>query len=322
MKKRNVAVIRGGPSEEYEVSLRTGSSVMDALRGTEYVVTDITITRGGEWLVEGRVRTPDQALAATDVVFNALHGAYGEDGQLQRILDRLGIRYTGSGAYASAVAMNKALTKNHLRETDILLPPHMRLTKEGVNDLSRTAHTVSELFGPMYVVKPISGGSSIGTVIARNTSELASALETAFTTYDEVLVERYIQGREATIGVVEGYRGERLYKLPAIEIVPPSEAEFFAADVKYNGSTAEICPGRFTQAEKDEIARIGALVHQELGLRHYSRTDVIVADDGVYFLEVNTLPGLTATSLLPVAIGAVGGTYKEFVLHLLDQALA
>mgnify|MGYP003417974426 FL=1 len=321
MSKRRVSVIRGGPSEEYEVSLRTGSGVLDALRETDYVTQDIVVMRNGDWLVGGRVRSPEQALSTTDVVFNALHGAYGEDGQLQRYLDRLGIRYTGSGAYASAIAMNKVLTKEHLRDANILMAQHMRLTRDGVDDVARTAHMVGELFGPIYVVKPLSGGSSVGTAIAHGTAELAKVLESSFTLYDEVMVERYVTGREATVGVIEGYRGEELYNLPVIEIVPPKDSGFFAADVKYNGATEEICPGRFSQAEKREIERIGRAAHELLGLRHYSRTDVIVAEDGIYFLEVNTLPGLTPTSLIPAAIDAVGGTYKGLVLHLIDRAL-
>lgn len=322
MNKAHVAVIRGGPSEEYDVSLKTGSGVLSALIGSDYRTSDVVITRGGEWLIDGRVRTPEQALSSVDVVFNALHGTYGEDGQLQRLLDKLGVRYTGSGAYASALAMNKALTKEHLRDAEILLPQHMRLSRDGSSDIHRTSHSIGELFGPKYVVKPLAGGSSYGTLIVTGTAELAQALEATFKLYEDVLVEKYIDGREATIGVVEGYRGENLYRLPAIEIVPPPDVSFFNTEVKYNGSTQELCPGRFTREEKAEIERIGATVHQLLGLRHYSRTDVIVASDGVYFLEVNTLPGLTPTSLIPVAIDAVGGSYKEFVHHLLDRALS
>lgn len=321
MRKRNVAVIRGGPSDEYDVSLRTGSSVLDALRETDYVVTDVIITKSGEWLVGGRVKTPEQALAATDVVFNALHGTYGEDGQVQRLLDRLGVRYTGSGAYASAIAMNKALTKNHLRDSGILMAPHMRLSRAGVSDISRTVSTVADLFGPMYVIKPIAGGSSIGTMIAKNSGELALALENAFAYYDEVLVEKLVEGKEATVGVIEGYRGEALYVLPTIEIVPAADRAFFDVAAKYDGSTEEISPGRFTREETDMLLQAARVVHDTIGLRHYSRSDFIIADGVPYFLEVNTLPGLTSESLILKGLAAVGCGYREFILHVLDRAV-
>jgi D-alanine-D-alanine ligase len=320
MRRTHVAVLRGGPSEEYEVSLQTGAGVLQALRETDFVTHDIIVTKQGEWLVDGRVRTPQDALLAIDVVFNAMHGAYGEDGQLQRILERLGIPYTGSASFPSSVAMNKALTKETLRGHGIKMAPHMRVTNQGVYDRNKTAHSISELFGPTYVIKPLKGGSSIGTQVAHTTGELAAALEQGFAHYDELIVEQYIQGKEATVGVIEGYRDQPLYTLPEVEIASPYQSEIFDTNAKYTSGTEKHCPGRFTREHKDEMASIAAKAHQALGLRHYSRTDMIVADDGVYFLEINTLPGLTPTSLVPKALGAVGGTYLELILHLLNQA--
>jgi D-alanine-D-alanine ligase len=322
MKRKHIAILRGGPSEEYEVSLRTGAGVLASLRETDYVTHDIIITKDGEWLVSGRVRTPEQALTAIDGVFIALHGSYGEDGTVQRLLDRLGIPYTGSGAYASAIAMNKVLTKNHVKDLGFKLAPHIQLEKSAVYDTLISAHGIANQFGPTYVVKPLRGGSSIGTIIATGTTELADALERSFAVYDEVLVEQWIQGKEATIGVIEGYRGQDIYCLPVIEIVPPPAESFFTLEAKYSGTTEEICPARFSHAQKQAIEQVGADVHRALGLRHYSRTDVILSGDDVYFLEVNTLPGLTQESLIPNALKTVGSTYDEFILHILEQALA
>ncbi len=322
MKRTHVAVLRGGPSTEYDVSLKTGASVLNALIETDYVTHDIVITRTGEWLVGGRVRSPEQALVAVDVVFNALHGSYGEDGGVQRLLDRLCIPYTGSGSYASAIAMNKILTKDHLRNLGIALAPHMQLSRERVSDVDRSAYAVSQLFGPEFVVKPIRGGSSIGTFVARSTAELARVLEQAFAQHSEVIVEERIQGKEATVGVIEDYRDTPVYVLPVIEIAPGADVDHFSYETKYGNATSEIeiCPGRFSQTEKDSLAHASQLVHERLGLRHYSRSDFMVRDGVVYFLEVNTLPGLTETSLFPKAISAVGGNYRDFIQHVLERA--
>ena len=299
--------------------MQTGSGVIDALTAEGYDVKDIIISRKGEWLLHGFVKQPVHALLDVDAVFIALHGAYGEDGTVQRILERLHIPYTGSDAYASALAMNKSLTKDYLKKhvPSIKMAPHLKITRSGTANLAQVVHTVGELFGPEYVIKPISGGSSIGTLLATK-ADLHRAVDHAFADNEELLIEKRIIGKEATVGILEGFRDIKHYPLPPIEIVPPASASFFSHDVKYSGETEEICPGRFSRAEKDELMEIATQVHTALGLRQYSRSDFIVAEDGIYFLEVNTLPGLTAQSLFPRSMEAVGSSYKELVVHLLS----
>jgi D-alanine-D-alanine ligase len=315
-----VAVLRGGPSSEYEVSLKTGAGVIAALYDDPVCVRDVIITKGGEWMVGGFVKTPEQALSGVDVVFIALHGAYGEDGTVQRIIERLGIPYTGSQPYPSAMAMNKVLTKDFLRQHGVRMPQHLRLSRDGVADIRQTAHSIEKLFGPDYVIKPVSGGSSIDTTMASGSAALMAALYDIFERVDTVMVEERIRGKEATVGILERYRNDPHYVMPVVEIVPPATADFFSAEVKYTGVTDEICPGRFSATTRDELFATAKVVHRALGLRHYSRSDFMVANDGIYFLEVNTLPGLTEASLFPKAIEAVGGTYRELVTHLLRLA--
>jgi D-alanine-D-alanine ligase len=319
--KKRVAVLRGGPSTEYDVSLQTGAGVISALGDSSYIAKDVIITKNAEWLVEGFVKAPEQALIDVDVVFLALHGSYGEDGTVQRLLERLHIPYTGSGSYASGIAINKVATKEHIKRgaEHVRLAPHIRVTRDGVSDLRQLVHSITTLFGPEYVVKPNDGGSSINTSIV-DRLELYKAIDETLSSHESLIVEKRIQGREATVGILENFRGQRFYQLPEIEIVPPSHANFFSADVKYTGETQELCPGRFSKKEKQTLLDTALLVHQTLGLRQYSRSDFIVADDGVYFLEVNTLPGLTAESLFPKSMDAIGSSYKELVLHLLDTA--
>lgn len=299
--------------------MKTGAEVLSALQRLGLSHRDIVISRQGEWLSDGFARTPSDALFAVDVVFIALHGKYGEDGTVQRLLDQLGIRYTGSKAYPSAVAMNKILTKELLAESGIKLPAHLRVTNTGT-DFRRVVGTIESLFGPEYIVKPVGGGSSIDTHRVRGGHELIDTLKDMLSRRDEVMVEEFIPGREATVGIVEGLRGSEFYRLPVIEIVPPSSHNFFTYEVKYNGATDEICPGRFTREEKETLENAAEQVHRILGLSHYSRSDFIVGKNGVYFLETNTLPGLTTESLLPKALRAVGHGYDDFVLHLIESA--
>ncbi|MEM9336253.1 MAG: D-alanine--D-alanine ligase [Patescibacteria group bacterium] len=320
MKTTRVAVLRGGPSEEYEVSMETGKSVLAALEKLQYPTKDIMISRSGEWLIDGVARQPERALEAIDVVFIALHGNYGEDGTVQKILERHHIPFTGSRAFASGFALNKDLTKNLMRQYEIAMPKHMKLSRSGVSDPYRSATALQELLGHQVVIKPLASGSSLGVQIITEAPELPLALTNALTDYDEIIVEEYIHGKEATVGVLEGFRGAALYRLPAIEIVPPATEQFFSYNAKYSGDSDEICPGRFSEEEKHVLGEIASLVHDRLGLAQYSRSDFIIKDGRPYFLEVNTLPGLTAQSLFPKTVSAVGASYEDLIEHLITTA--
>ena len=321
MHRYRVAVVRGGPSEEYDVSMMSGLGVLNAIDREHFEPIDIVITKSGEWLYAGAIRFPEQILSHVDIVFIALHGAYGEDGRIQRLLDRYQVPYTGSKAYPSGIAINKVLTKDHLRDIGVKMPPHIVVSHDSKKNLHNMSETITDLFGPQYVIKPVSSGSSVGTMMVKNPALLPQALDDALKVYDQVLVEKRIIGKEATGGVINRFRDEELYALPPIEIIPPAHADFFDKDVKYNGTTEEVCPGNFSREEKREIERLSKAIHEHLNLSQYSRSDFMVAPDGVYFLEVNTLPGLTAESLFPKAMIAVGSTYEELINHLLWDAL-
>jgi len=319
---KRVAVLRGGPSSEYDVSLRSGAAVLDALRELDYVAKDIMITRNGEWLESGISRTPEKALETVDIVFIALHGEYGEDGQVQRIIQRLNLPFTGSNAFSSAIAYNKELTKETLREHGIQMAKHRRVTKQALQNLQAEAQSIVSELGPELFIKPIGGGSSVDARYIPHAEALVEALRDLLEQYDALLVEEFIRGREATVGVLQQFRGEELYVLPAIEIVPPGGSPFFSYEVKYNGTTEEICPGRFSYHEKVKLAETAAQVHKTLLCDHYSRCDFIVRNGEPYFLEINTLPGLTSESLFPKAAAAVGLDFKDLVKHLIETSKA
>ena len=320
MLKTRVAVVRGGPSSEYEISMTTGAGVLSALRELGYHTTDIVVTKSGDWMIEGRTKLPEHALLTTDVAFVAMHGAYGEDGTIQRIFERHHIPFTGSNSFPSSIAFNKDATKRALHDKAINLPKHVKIKKGEHTDYAALAAIIAKSFGPEYVLKPTESGSSHGVMMVTGTDKLALAIADMFTTCDECMIEERIRGTEATVAVLEDFRNEPLYTLPVIEIVPPPTHEFFSADVKYTGETLEICPGRFTFEEKQKLSEAAALVHTTLGLSQYSRSDFMVRDGEIYFLEVNTLPGLTPHSLFPKAADAVGLSFKKLIEHLVKTA--
>lgn len=312
-----IGVLRGGPSLEYDVSLKSGANVLKNLLET-HVPLDIFISKDGKWHVNGLERAPERILKNVDVIFNALHGAFGEDGQVQELLNRHGVAYTGSGRMESALAMNKWLTKELAQEVGIKTPIAMQ-----VKETDALGEKAKEIFSSMphpLIVKPRNGGSSLGVYKVDSYTELLDALEKVLAEHKSAVVEEFIPGKEASCGVIDNFRGLETYSLPPVEIVPP-KGKMFDYESKYNGQSNEICPGNFTAAEKKEIERVSKLIHERLGLRHYSRSDFIVHPKrGVYFLEVNTLPGLTEESLLPKSLKAVGSSIKEFLHHVLHMA--
>lgn len=314
-----VGVLRGGPSSEHEVSLATGHSMLTHLPEERYTVRDIYIDRSGVWHERGVPSAPERILPTIDAALIGLHGEYGEDGRVQSLLDRFGIPYTGADAFASALAMHKVLTKEKAIQAGLLTPKYYYV-EQGA-DMERAAVEVIRNFHQPVIVKPVSLGSSVGVSVVGGYMPVYQAITVAMQAAPGVLIEELIRGTEATAGVVEKLRGEELYALPPVEIVPPPHALFFDRDVKYNGLTQEIVPGRFSKVVSQELMRQARVMHQALGLRHYSRSDFIVSPRGIYFLETNTLPGLTSESLLPKSLEAVGVKFPDFLSHLVELSL-
>lgn len=318
-----VGVLRGGPSREHEVSLETGAAILEHLSEDSYQGRDIYIDRAGVWHDRGRPVTPERILRQIDVALIPLHGEYGESGEVQRLLERFGVPYMGADAYGTHLAQHKVIAKAKALEAGVLTPSFHYI--ERPEDAERETELIIRTMHQPVFVKPASWGSSVGVSLVGGYAPVLAAVEKLFNEGAEgVLVEERIRGKEATVGVVEGLRGERYYTLPTIEIIPPPEAEFFAAHVKYNGETREICPGRFTRVETEELQRVARVMHRALEQRHFSRSDFIVAPKGVYYLETNSAAGvgLTSESLLPKSLAAVGVTFADFLTHLVNSALS
>ena len=313
-----VGVLRGGPSREHEVSLKTGAAIIANLPAERYVARDIYIDKNGEWHDRGKVVSPERILRQLDVALIGLHGEYGEDGEVQRLLERFSVPYAGADAFGSYLAMHKLMAKTRAQEAGLLTPEFRHI--EQVEESEAVAHDVIRSFHQPVVVKPIGWGSSVGVSVVGGYAPVLSAIQQLFAEgAPSVLVEEYIRGKEATVGIVENLRGEKLYSLPPVEIIPP-EGDFFSYNAKYSGATRELCPGTFSRTASEELQVAAKAMHRALGLRHYSRSDFIVAPSGIYYLETNTLPGLTTESLMPKALASVGVSFPDFLSHLITLA--
>lgn len=314
-----VGVLRGGPSKEHEISLQTGHAIITNLPEDRFTTRDIYIDKEGAWHERGRPTTPDRVLPSVDVVVIGLHGEYGEDGEVQKLLERYGVPYTGSDSFGSYLAMHKVLTKERAKDIGLLTPKY-RFIEEGSDTHAAVMEIVRSFHQPV-IVKPLRWGSSVGITIVGGFQPVHQAIDALLANgAGGVLVEELVRGTEATVSVVEGLRGEALYALPTIEIIPP-ESDFFSYNAKYSGATREIVPGRFAKPIQEELMRMARAMHEELGLRHYSRSDFMVSPKGIHFIETNSLPGMASECLMPKSLAAIGVSMPEFLSHLVDLAL-
>ncbi len=319
VRKKVVGVLRGGPSHEYEVSLGSGSHILKNLPDM-FVGKDIFISRDGDWHVGGIRQSPDKILRDVDVIWNALHGKYGEDGKVQHLLEYHRMPYTGSQSLASALAMNKHLTRKTLVSQGFKMP-----IATVVHPKDNTYENLFELFRTFpqpSIIKPVSGGSSIGITVALQFEDFKKGIEKAFLHGGAALIEEYIRGREVTCVVVDDRDGGGSYALFPIEILRDKNAHYFDYDLKYKDSREHLCPSELSPEEKLSIQNFAVDAHHHLGLRHYSSADFIVSPNrGIYLLEVNALPGLTEKSLLPQTLKATGTHISDFIEHIISLAI-
>ncbi|SHN46839.1 D-alanine--D-alanine ligase family protein [Cryptosporangium aurantiacum] len=309
---RHVLVLAGGLSYEREVSLRSGRRVVDALR------------RSG---VDATVRDVDAGLLTAleterpDAVFIALHGASGEDGSLRGVLDLLGIPYVGAGADPARVAWDKAAAKAQLRAVGLPTPDWIALPHETFRELGAQAllDRIVERLGMPLMVKPAEGGSGLGAQAVRTVEELPSAMVGCFGYCDTALIERFASGADIAVSVVESALGPAA--LPAVEIVPADGVYDYTA--RYTaGTTTWHAPARLDPEIAERVAETAVAAHDALELRDLSRVDLLVDEAGdIQVLEVNVSPGLTETSLLPIAVQAAGLDFGTVLADLVEQAI-
>ena len=297
LKQKTIGVLMGGLSPEREVSLTTGKEIFNAIqrKGLNVEMIDVDHNIGAD-LAERKI----------DLACIALHGTWGEDGTIQGILEYLKIPYTGSGVLGSAIAYNKVVSKEIFMERGIPTAPYQVITVEDRDQVKRTLDLP-------VVVKPADQGSSIGVSIVRTESQWKTALDQAFEVSEEILIEQFIEGKLLAVGM------NGPLPMPVVEIVPKSG--FYDYEAKYTeGKTDYVCPAQLTSKEAQQCRDASVRVFKALKGRGFPRVDVILNNDIPYVLEMNTIPGMTPTSLLPMAARQGGLEFDDLVIEILKSA--
>ena len=337
MKKNKVAVIYGSDSSEWEVSCRSGEFTSSRIDGTKYDVFEI-FARFGKWtLVSYRMKNSMRVIFPEDerpqidktdfsVVIDGKkinfdyayimqHGTPGENGLMQGYLEMLGIPFSSCSAFVSAMTFDKFSCKNYLRNVDFVKCADDVFIRRG-DDVAGMADKVIGKLGLPLFVKPTDGGSSFGVVKVKKAEDFESAVEQAFAEGKTVLAERFIPGRELTDAVY--FNGKELVALPVIEIV--TKNEFFDYDAKYNGFSEEICPAPISEELTRTIQNASVKIYERLGCSGVVRVDYILSEDGLYFLEVNTIPGMTSASLVPKMVRTAGLDITDFLTEIIENS--
>lgn len=326
MNKKNIAVVMGGYSDEYKVSLKSGQLIYDSLDRDLYNVYKVIILKD-EWYFltndEKKLAINKGNFSVTlengeflhfDACFNTIHGKPGENGELQAYWDTIGIKYTGCNFYQSALTFNKKDTLAVLSKYGIPSAKSIYVRKgETVN----AEEIINDLQLPVFV-KPNQSGSSLGISKVKNIDDLDKALELAFAEDDEVLIESFLDGTEVSVGVID-YHGETIV-LGITEIVPKNE--FFDYEAKYEGASEEITPARIDEATKIKVEEIAKRAYQSLGMAGFSRSEYIIMNGTPYLLEMNTNPGFSPASILPQQAQHYGISIKDLCGNEVEKALA
>lgn len=337
-KYSNIAVIYGSDSSEWEVSCRSGEFVSSRIDGAEYNVYEI-FARFGKWSLVAhrrrnsmRVIMPAEARPQIDktdfsVILDGVkvkfdfayimqHGTPGENGLMQGYFEMLGIPFSSCSSFVSAVTFDKFSCKNYLRDMDCVKCADDIFIRKGEEGAEGLAHEAVRRLGLPMFVKPTDGGSSFGVTKVRREEDFGQALQLAFSEGKTAIAEKYIAGREITDAVY--FNGKELVALPVIEIV--TDHEFFDYDAKYNGFSKEICPADLSAELTASVQETSKRIYARLGCSGVVRVDYILAEDGLYFLEVNTIPGMTAASLVPKMVRTAGIDMTEFLSGIIENA--
>ena len=307
MEKMTLALLCGGVSSEREISLNSGNQVYEALDKDKYHIVRYDPATDLARLV--------QDAPGIDAALIILHGPFGEDGTVQGLLELLNIPYQGSDVLGSALAMNKLASKHLYEKAGLPVPPYIAMRK---GDPMEPAVWQKQLGLPL-VVKPNEAGSSVGMTIVRAPDAIPQAVEKALAHDSTLLIEAYIDGVELTAGVIGN---SDLLALPIIEIIPDDAHEFFDYEAKYTaGVTQEICPARIGDEMTQKAQAYARAAHSALFCKGYSRTDMILKDGRIYVLETNTIPGMTATSLLPQAALVAGLSFSRLLDQLIELGI-
>ncbi len=333
----NIAVIYGCDSSEWEISVRSGEFTASQIDGTKYNVYEI-FARFGEWsLVAYRPAGASRVVLAEterpainkndfsvevggvyvkfDYAYIMQHGTPGENGLMQGYLEMIGVPHSGCNAFVSAITFDKFSCKSYLKDVDYVKCADDIFLRKGEPMEGLAQKAVERLGLPMFV-KPTDGGSSFGVTKVKTAEDFDRAVEYAFSEGNMLIAEGAIVGRELTCAVY--FDGNENVALPVIEII--SDNEFFDYEAKYNGHSREVCPAQIPDSLRDEIQAVSKKIYAHLGCAGLVRVDYICAEDGLYFLEVNTIPGMTSASLVPQMVRAAGMNMTDFLSTVIENS--
>lgn len=337
MEINRIAVIYGSDSSEWEVSCRSGEFTASRMDGHKFDVYEI-FARFGKWTLVAyrkknsmRVILPENERPAIDksdfsvtvggekvkfdYAYIMQHGTPGENGLMQGYLEMLGVPHSGCNAFVSAITFDKFSCKNYLKDVDFVKCADDMFMRKG-ESLEGKAQKAAERLGLPMFVKPTDGGSSFGVTKVKTVEDFDKAVEYAFSEGNMLIAEAAVVGRELTCAVY--YNGKENVALPVIEIL--TDNEFFDYEAKYNGHSKEVCPAQIPDTLRDEIQEVSKKIYAHLGCSGLVRVDYICAEDGLYFLEVNTIPGMTAASLVPQMVRASGMDMTDFLTTIIENS--
>lgn len=336
MKYENIAVIYSSDSSEWEVSCRSGEFTASQIDGAKYNVYEI-FARFGQWTLAAyrmkgteRVLIPveerphidkndfsvvlDGEKVKLDYAYIMQHGTPGENGLMQGYLEMLGVPHSGCNAFVAAITFDKFSCKSYLKDVDFVKCAEDMFFRKG-ESLEGVAQKAVEKLGLPMFVKPTDGGSSFGVTKVKSVEDFDKAVEYAFSEGNMLIAEAAVVGRELTCAVY--YNGKDYVALPVIEII--TENEFFDYEAKYKGQSREVCPAEISDSLRDQIQEVSKRVYEHLGCSGLVRVDYIAAEEGLYFLEVNTIPGMTSASLVPQMVRAAGLSMTDFLSTIIEN---
>ncbi len=312
--KKKIAILCGGPSNEHEVSQNSARNIIENIDREMFDVIEVYISKEGLFNIEGILFETNEAIKKLkdiyDVVFPVLHGSFGEDGELQKVLEQERIAFIGSGSKSSSQTIDKNVSNNLFKKNGLIIPESQIISKE--DSLILITYPI--------IIKPIDEGSSMGLYKCESEKDYISLKEELFQSHKEMLVQEYVIGREFTCGVIEVNKEN--IALPVSEIILTS-SELFNYETKYvAGKCEEITPANISEELMKRIQNVAVRCHDILGCKSISRTDVIVKENTIYVLETNTLPGMTQTSFIPAQIKVHGMDMKELITRLIQSAIS
>ena len=315
---KRIGILRGGITPEYEFSLEAGAEVARAVQEAGLDAIDMLLDRNGVLHVKGVPTQLEQVPLHVDYVWNALHGKGAEDGKIGELLESIAIPHSGSPRTVSEMTYNKSIAKDQAKTLGIKVPPSLLVLPEDTDSVSEITRKVYQSFAPPWVIKPLYGGASLNAHVAHTVLELSQMIEECMSEETPFMVEQYIYGKEAAVGVIDHFREQEPYVLPTVQIERPSRG-ILSHIARKNQSYATV-GGSFSRDEREKLETFAGRLHTKLGLKDYSQSEFVVDGRGdVWFIELDSQPHMRKNDPFLLALDAVGATLKDFVKTILGN---